>query len=99
MSRSEVRNRYTSPRPPARIRSVAAAQSGSNRRWKPTWKVTPAASAAAIASSAACRSSETGFSQKMCLPARLARMLSSACVPVGVAMTTASIAPSASMPS
>jgi len=52
-----------------------------------------------MASRVACRSSETGFLQKTCLPARLARMISSACVPVGVAIATASIASSASMSS
>ncbi len=36
------------------------------------------------------RSSETGFSQNTALPARAARVTSSACVPVGVATTTAS---------
>ena len=48
MSRSEVRNRVTSPSSPAWIRSVTATQSGSNRRWNPTWNGTPARSTASI---------------------------------------------------
>ena len=42
------------------------------------------------------RSSEIGFSQNTCLPACTARVISSACVAVGVAIATASIMLSAS---
>ena len=45
---------------------------GSNRRLKPIWNGTPAASTSASARSTSARSSETGFSQKIALPARAA---------------------------
>ena len=90
MSRSEVRNNVTSPSSPAAIRAAAAAQSGSNRRWKPTCSGTPAASTASIVATVVARSSESGFSQNTGRPACAAVTVSSACEPVGVATATAS---------
>src|SRR4051794_9335692 len=96
MSRSDVRNRVTRPSSPAWIRSAAATQSGSKRRWNPTWNGTPARSTASIVDTVVARSSEIGFSQNTGLSAAAAVTVSSACEPVEVAMATASQASSSS---
>ena len=55
----------------------AAAKSLANRRLKPTWKGTPAASVAAIAWSISSSVSEAGFSHQTGFPAAAARWIRS----------------------
>src|SRR4051794_21282660 len=79
-----------SPISPAATAAATASCAGSKRRLKPIWNGTPAASTAASARSTSARSSDTGFSQKIALPAPAAATISSACVSVGEQMATAS---------
>jgi hypothetical protein len=58
--------------------------------------LTPAASVAAIMASLAARVSSIGFSQKTCLPAAAAAMVTSRCEGVGVATITAPMSARAS---
>ena len=57
---------------PSATAAATAAWPGSKRRLKPIWNGTPAAVTAASARSTSARSSDTGFSQKIALPARAA---------------------------
>ena len=63
-------------------RDATAWCAGSKRRLKPIWNGTPAASTAASARSTSARSSDTGFSQKIALPASAAATIRSAWVSV-----------------
>ena len=71
----------------------------SKRRLNPTCSCTPALSTAASELSIFSRLSDTGFSQKMCLPACAAFTIRSACVSVEVQISTASILLSAKISS
>jgi len=64
----------------------------SKRRLKPTCSLTPAGCNRGEARSISFKSYEIGFSQKMCLPARAAATIRSACVSVGEQMAYASMA-------
>src|SRR3954453_12460822 len=91
-SRLLIRTICGSPSSPAATAARTAAWAGSKRRLKPIWNGTPAASTAAIARSTSSRSSETGFSQKIALPAPAAATMRSAWVSVLVQIATASTA-------
>ncbi len=84
------------PIAPEATRSCTRRKAGSKRRLKPTWSLTPAASTAASATSMLGRSSASGFSQKMCLPACAASRTMNQCVSVLVAISTAGMSGSAS---
>ena len=81
-SRLVIRTRCGSPTGRRRPPRATDACAGSKRRLKPIWNGTPASSTAASARSTVSRSSETGFSQKIALPARAASTIRSACVSV-----------------
>ena len=85
-----------SPISPSATARATAACAGSKRRLKPIWNGTPAASTAASARSTSARSSDTGFSQKIALPASAAATIRSACVSVEVQIATASTSGAAS---
>ncbi len=85
-----MRARCGSPTVPSATAAATAACAGSNRRLKPIWNGTPAASTAASAASTVARSSDTGFSQKIALPALAAATICGAWKPVGVQIATAS---------
>ena len=89
-SRLVMRAMCGSPTVPSATAAATAACAGSKRRLKPIWNGTPAASTAASAASTVARSSETGFSQKIALPAAAAAIDLRAWKPVGVQIATAS---------
>ncbi len=96
-SRLVMRTRCGSPTRPVATAARTEAWAGSKRRLKPIWNGTPAASTASSARSTVSRSSETGFSQKIALPARAASTMRSACVSVLVQIATASTSGAASI--
>ena len=95
-SRLEMRTSCGSPTVPSATAAATAACAGSKRRLKPIWNGTPVSSTTASARSTCARSSDTGFSQKIALPARAASTIRSACVPVGEQIATASTSSAAS---
>src|SRR5215218_8090541 len=95
-SRLEIRTGCGSPTRPAATASRTDACPGSNRLLKPIWNGTPACSTAPSPRSTSSRASDTGFSQKIALPARAAWTMRSAWVGVLVQIATASTSGDAS---
>ena len=91
-SRLVIRRISGTPIPPPAITSRIRAKSGSNRRLNPTWSLTAALRTAPRISSRRLRSRSTGFSQKICLPARAAAMTCSGWASVLEQISTASTA-------
>jgi hypothetical protein len=98
-SRLEIRTRCGSPTAPAATASRTDWCAGAKRRLKPIWNGTPASSTARSARSTSARSSDTGFSQKIALPASAAATMKSACVAVLEQIATASTPGNASISS
>jgi len=85
-----MRTISTSPIVPADTASRTDLWAASNRRLKPICRGTPAFPTAANASSTKARSIDTGFSQKMALPAAAAAIINGTWVSVLEQMATAS---------
>src|SRR5215469_17950014 len=66
-------------------------EAGENLSTSPTWLVTPDDRIAAAISEASAAVIASGFSQKICLPARAAAIQIWRCIAVGVQIHTASI--------
>ena len=90
-SREVTRIKCGSPISPFSTRVLIALKLWSKRRLKPTWNFTPAFSTSANTSLMRLTSASTGFSQKMCLPARAASIEIGAWVLVEEQTNTASI--------
>ena len=73
------------------MRRRSVAKLGSKRRLKPIMSAVPVSSTTRRQARVRSASRLTGFSQKIALPARAPRSTRSACVSVGVQMTSASI--------
>src|SRR5215218_188161 len=85
-----MRSRCGSPTRPVATASRTDWCAGSKRRLKPIWNGTPACRTTLRARSTSTRSCETGFSQKIALPASAAAAISGACVSVLEQIATAS---------
>lgn len=76
---SVVRTSYTRPIVPASISSLAFATAGRNSWLWAHMRVTPAFSTAVATSTASSGVRQSGFSHRMCLPARAAATIASLC--------------------
>ncbi len=87
---SVARKRIGLPMPPWSMIALVRSSAGEKRMFSPYMPTTPAASAAAMISSASATVRASGFSTRNGLPAAIAARATSWCRPLGTVMSTPS---------